>query len=199
MRALAIACAALMLTLGAHAAPSFDCAKAANAAEKEICRVPDLQWFDRQLARLYKIARDQASNEQAVIAAQRAFIARRDACGADAVCIEKTYGDRLAELAPLVNVYEAYAEYESASGTLWIARFGFDAGVKILTVGDNGHTCAFETDNAAVGGKGVIRWQDRACRLNIVPEGEAQRVETKNCQDYCGMRAVMDGRYSRTR
>jgi uncharacterized protein YecT (DUF1311 family) len=200
MRATAIACAALLLTLGAHAAPSYDCNKAASAAEKEICRVPNLQWFDRQLARLYKLARAQAgANTPAIIASQRDFIENRNACNADADCIERAYKSRLTELSPQVNVYEPFAEYRSDNGTLTIVRFGFEAGLNILTVGGNGHTCVFETDHATVGGKGVVRWNDKACRMTIVPnDSEASlRLETKNCQDYCGMRAVMDGVYSR--
>jgi uncharacterized protein len=193
--------AAALLAPSASAAPSYDCAKALSAAEKEICRVPDLQWFDRQLARLYKLAREQAgATTGAVIAAQRDFIVRREACRADYACLEAAYERRLSELAPQVNVYEAYAQYRrEPGGTLWIARFGFDAAVKLLTVGDNGHTCAFEADKATLGGKGVVRWQGGACRVTIVPDGEDLIVEAKGCQDYCGMRAVLDGRYAHAR
>lgn len=200
MRLAAITCAALLLTLGAQAAPSYDCNKAVSTAEKEICRVPNLQWFDRQLARLYKLAREQAgANTPAIIASQRDFIESRNACKADDDCIERAYKARLTELSPQVNVYEPFAEYRSPNGTLTIVRFGFEAALNILTVGDNGHTCTFETDHATVGGKGVIRWRDKACRMTIVPNDSeaALRVETKNCQDYCGMRAMMDGTYSR--
>jgi len=200
MRALAIVFAALILTLGAQAAPSYNCNKAASAAEKEICRVPNLQWFDRQLARLYKLAREQAgANTPAIIASQRDFIESRNACNADNVCIERAYKTRLTELSPQVNVYEPFAEYRSSNGTLTIVRFGFEAGLNILTVGGNGHTCTFETDHATVGGKGVIRWRDKACSMDIVPnDSEASlTVQTKNCQDYCGMRAVMDGTFKR--
>jgi uncharacterized protein len=200
-----IAKAALLLSLtlaaGADASPSYNCAKALSEAEREICRVPDLQWFDRQLARLYKLARDQVgANRDAHIAQQRAFIIRREACRANQTCLSSAYEARLAELAPQANLFEAYAEYRSPRGTLWIVRFGYNAGVKILTVGDNGHTCAFEADNAEVTGKGLAKYNGGSrdvCRLNVIPDGEAMRVETNNCQDYCGMRATMDGMYSR--
>jgi uncharacterized protein len=198
MRALVITCAALFLALCAHAGPSYDCNKAASAAEKEICRVPELQWFDRQLARLYKLAKDQAgANTPAMIASQRDFIESRNACNADNDCIERAYKARLTEISPQVNVYEPFAEYRSPNGTLTIVRFGFEAAFNILTVGDNGHTCAFETDHATVGGKGVVRWRDKACRIDIVPDGESLRVETKNCQVYCGVRATLDELYQR--
>lgn len=186
---------------GAQGSPSFDCTKAQSAAEKEICRVTDLQWYDRQLTRLFKLAIDQTGSRNAVIGAQRAFLARRDACAANTDCIVESYEERLGELAREVNVYEAYASYRSKNGTLWIVRFGYDAAFKILTVGDNGHTCVFETDSATLGGKGVVRYGDAngVCRITVVPnDSEASlQVETKNCQDYCGMRAILDGVYKR--
>ena len=186
---------------GAQGSPSFDCAKAQSAAEKEICRVPDLQWYDRQLARLFKLALDQTGSRGAVVGDQRAFLTRRDACAADGKCIEEAYKARLAELARHVNVYEAYASYRSKNGTLWIVRFGYDAAFKILTVGDNGYTCVFETDSATLGGKGVVRYSDPngVCRITVVPNDSdaSLSVETKNCQDYCGMRAILDGVYNR--
>jgi hypothetical protein len=46
----------------------------------------------------------------------------------------------------------------------------------------------------------VIRWRghgDDACRIDIVPDGDGMRVETKNCHRYCGARASMDGTYTR--
>jgi hypothetical protein len=73
------------------------------------------------------------------------------------------------------------------------------AGVKILTVGDAGHTCVFEADTADVTGRGAVKWRgerNNACRIDIIPDAEDLRVETHNCQDYCGMRTTMDGLYS---
>jgi len=191
------------LASDAGAAPSFDCAKAKSPAEKKVCAAPDLEWFDRQLARLYRLARYQAEDEHdALLAEQRAFLDRRDACWDEYDCLLKIYETRLRELAAHVNVHEAYAEYrpKKMGGSLWIVRYGFDAAVKIATVGDGGHTCAIETDSAQVGGKGVVRWKSAeidACRIDIIPDGREMRVETHGCQDACGMRATMDGRYSR--
>lgn len=192
-----------LLALTARAQPSYDCAKATSAAEKEICRVPDLQWFDRQLARLFKLAKDQpGAKRDALVESQRQFIVRREACRTDYDCLQGAYKTRLAELATQVNVFEAYAEYSTKSlgGSMWIVRDGYHAGVKILTVGGGGHTCVFETDNAVTTGKGVVKWRGGsgdACRIDILPDADDLRVETHNCEDYCGMRAVMDGTYSR--
>jgi uncharacterized protein len=199
-----VAVAAGLAASYVQAQPSYNCDKAISAAEKQVCRVPDLQWYDRQLARLYDLARKEPkANQNALAAEQREFIVRREACRESTECLVQAYQTRLAALAPKVNVYEAYAEYQPKSfgGGLWIVRFPFNAAVKILTVGDGGHTCVFEADNAELGGKGVIRWRDpneNACRMTIAPDGDdIMRVETKNCSDYCGMRAVLDGEYTR--
>jgi uncharacterized protein len=191
------------LVSDAAASPSFDCDKAKSPAEKKVCATPDLEWFDRQLARLYRLARYQAEDEHdALLVEQRAFLDRRDACWDEYDCLLQIYETRLLELGGRVNVHEAYAEYrpKKQGGSLWIVRYGFDAAVKILTIGDASHTCALETDSAQVGGKGVIRWKataGNACRIDIIPDGHDMRVETHDCQDACGMRATMDGRYSR--
>jgi uncharacterized protein len=193
---------AALLGHNANAAPSYDCTKAVSAAEKEVCRVPDLQWFDRQLAHLFKTAKDQpGANRDALIVQQREFIARRETCGTDSNCLQGAYKSRLAELAMQVNVFEVYAEYtpKSFGGSMWVVRDGYYAGVKIQTVGDGGHTCTFEADNAVTTGKGVVKWRGGACRIDILPDAEDLLVETHNCQTYCGIRAQMDGAYSRAK
>ena len=191
----------MLLASDTSAAPSFDCAKAQSAAEKQVCRVLDLQWNDRQLARLYKLAREQ--NGDAVVAGQRKFIASREACRDDIECLDAAYKARLKELAPRVNVYDAFGEFapEGMGGSMWIVRFGRDSAFKILTIGGGGHTCTFDTDGAPQGGKGVIRYRGQgsnACRVTIAPDGDdVMVVQSKNCSDYCGMRATLDARYTR--
>jgi uncharacterized protein len=193
------------LAATALAKPSFDCAEARTSAEQEICKLPELQWFDRQLARLYRLARGQAGAARDELQAeQRRFIEHRDACGARYDCLIDVYKRRLAALSPRVNVYEAFAEYQrrNPAGTFWIVRFGFDAALSFATVGDTGHLCGFETDSAPVGGKGVVRWRGKgegACRIDIIPDGDDMRVETRNCRAFCGARAVMDGLYVKAR
>lgn len=202
---LVLASALVVLSLQAEADPSFDCAKATTVSEKAVCEIPDLPWFDRQMARLYKQAQAEPGADRAALAeGQRAFLRNREVCGDDYECLMDAYHARLTLLAPLVNVYEAFALYErkgEASGSLWVTRFGAEAGVKISTIGGGDHTCTFETDSAEVGGKGVIRFRgkgDDQCHMDIVPNDSDHTltVETKDCQDYCGMRAVLDGTYA---
>jgi len=204
LRGFAFFVAAALAAMPTTSAPSFNCAKAQSAAEKTVCDVPNLQWTDRQMARLYKLALSQKPKlRRPITAGQRNFLAARDACRDDSDCIERAYRARLTELSGYVNIYAPFAEYrpEGMGGSMWIVRFGYDAAVRILTVGGGDHTCWFDTDSAPQGGKGVIRYAEKganACRITIAPDDDdVMVVQTKNCSDYCGMRAVLDARYSR--
>ena len=203
---LAVAFALALSAAVAKADPSFHCQKAQSVSEKEVCRVPELQWFDRQLARLYAQVK---GKDPHVIADQRVFLVERERCGTTLECLEKVYGDRLKALGPLADMGDAVGEFAPTQfgGSMWIVRFGTTAGVSILSVGGGGSTCVFETDDASQNGKGFLTWNGRAmqgdaqvCRLVVAPNGEDMDVQTKNsCQSFCGMRAVMDGFYKRVK
>jgi uncharacterized protein len=80
--------------------PSFDCAKAANDAEKTVCGAPRLSALDRELAALYKSAQTGPA-ELDVAAEQRGWIKGRDACwqAVDANrCLVESYQTRIVEL-----------------------------------------------------------------------------------------------------
>jgi uncharacterized protein len=196
--------AATALHASARGAPSFDCERAQSKAETLIC-IPetDLQWLDRQLARLFNLAKSVNADRDQLTVEQRQFLGRRDACGADSACITRVYKDRLHALAGRVNVYEAFAEFkreEGGSGDLWIARFGAPAAIKIGTSGPNGHECFLEADDAVMTGRGVAKWrggEEDACHIDVIPDGEDMRVETSGCEYYCGARARFDGLFKR--
>jgi uncharacterized protein YecT (DUF1311 family) len=196
---IAVLCAATF----AAAEPSFDCAKARGAPEKTVCEVPDLQWNDRQLARFYKLALESSGGGRAtVVQSQRAFLARREACGADITCLDAAYKAQFKALVPHVSVAEAFGEFrpEVMGGYMWIVRFGRDAAFKILTIGGGGHTCTFETDSAPQNGKGLLSYAEKganACRITVIPDGDDMLVQSRNCSEYCGVRAVLDARYRR--
>jgi uncharacterized protein len=84
-------------------APSFDCTKASSAVEKAICTDPKLAGLDRTLADAYGQAMrqwDEATREKER-AAQRTWIAQRNACGKShdpKGCIEASYTRRLVEV-----------------------------------------------------------------------------------------------------
>ena len=186
----------------AGANPSFDCSKAQSVSEREVCRVPELQWFDRQLAHLYHDVKGKGGAQ--VVADQRAFLAQREACGTNLECLEKAYGDRLKALGRLSDVYDPVGQFRATAfgGEIWVVRFGFTGAIKILSVGGGGSTCVFEIDNAIQTGKGLLKAVDSSggetCRLDVAPDQRDNlTVETHKCQSFCGMRAVMDGLYTR--
>ena len=78
--------------------PSFDCADARNEAERLICTDSDLARRDVELARLYRRARNYASDESVVIAEQRDWIAlSRNGC-TNKECLYRAYRHRAREL-----------------------------------------------------------------------------------------------------
>lgn len=90
------------LPADAKPAPSFDCAKASSPAEKTICSSLQLASFDRSVNWSYEVARDDAKdagNGMSKLAAeQRAWLRKRDACGANAACLLTAMKRRLEEL-----------------------------------------------------------------------------------------------------
>ena len=186
----------------AGANPSFDCSKAQNVSEREVCRVPELQWFDRQLAHLYHDVKGKGGAQ--VVADQRAFLAQREVCGTNLECLEKAYGDRLKALGRLSDVFDPVGQFRPTEfgGEMWVVRFGFTGAINILSVGGGGSTCVFEIDNATQTGKGLLKAVDSSggetCRLDVIPdESNNLIVDTHKCQSFCGVRAVMDGLYTR--
>lgn len=82
--------------------PSFDCSLAGNSTERAICAVPLLSQLDVELAKSFtenfKLA--DAEQQTALRKSQRAWISRRNDCGADIECIERLYRERIAALNP---------------------------------------------------------------------------------------------------
>jgi hypothetical protein len=77
--------------------PSFACAAGATATERALCTSPALWPLDRAMSALYLHARtsSDAAGRQRILSEQRDWLARRDACGADGACLDRTYRDRL--------------------------------------------------------------------------------------------------------
>ncbi len=86
-------------------APSFACAKAANAIERALCADARLARWDWQVAWAYARQRAVVPDPKAgaaLLAQQRAFLKARDTACADgnAACLTKAYQRRLAALEP---------------------------------------------------------------------------------------------------
>ena len=94
-----------LVPITVNAAPveraSFDCRQAASPSEKTICASEALSRLDFQLGRTWKTLLDAFSDSvqrTRMKVDQKAWIARREKCGADANCIGKLYQDRLSTL-----------------------------------------------------------------------------------------------------
>lgn len=77
--------------------PSFDCAKASAPIEKTLCGEyeSELRTLDRELAEAWAAARAAGKGD---LAAQRRWLASRDKCGDDRVCLADLYQARIAGL-----------------------------------------------------------------------------------------------------
>ena len=84
----------------AGARPSFDCARAVAPSARTICGSPPLAQLDAEMAAAYVAAKAGLSAEEQakVTVEQREWLRRRNACGADAFCLERTLTERLRQL-----------------------------------------------------------------------------------------------------
>jgi uncharacterized protein YecT (DUF1311 family) len=94
--------AAVLLVLArrrADATPkaSFVCAKAQSPSEQALCKSIPLAAWDRSVAAAYRHALKTADTDaaEALRKEQSAWLAQRDACGADAACLEKAMRERV--------------------------------------------------------------------------------------------------------
>lgn len=99
MQLLRCAPALLLAVLASHAtAASFDCSKASNYAEKEICRDGFLSGRDEYLAKLYKEALTAIPESQdAIRQKQREWLQKRNLCQTQK-CLDDALSDRIVEL-----------------------------------------------------------------------------------------------------
>ncbi|MPR02126.1 hypothetical protein F0169_08545 [Pseudomonas sp. MAFF 212408] len=92
------ATALLLLLLASHSmAASFDCTKAGNFAEKEICRDGYLSGVDNILAGRYKAALSATDQPDELRQSQRDWLVIRDQCTTQK-CLDQTLGARIKAL-----------------------------------------------------------------------------------------------------
>ena len=96
----AIAAGQAATAQGQDAGPAFDCRAVTRAVESAVCGSPELGALDRQLDGVYSdaLASADAAGAEQLRSAERKWIARRDACGGDVVCIASAYRSRIAAL-----------------------------------------------------------------------------------------------------
>lgn len=79
------------------AGPSFDCGQASTPTELAICSSEELWTLDRSMANLYFFYKRNQNTGRGVefLDSQRAWLQRRDACGASLDCLSERYSSRL--------------------------------------------------------------------------------------------------------
>ncbi|OSP53972.1 peptidoglycan-binding protein [Pseudoruegeria sp. SK021] len=87
-----------------QAGPSFDCNKAGTATEWAICGNTRLASLDLQLAQAWSVATAGAGGTAALLPRHQAWMAQRNACGADAGCIDAQMTRRITELTGMAPV-----------------------------------------------------------------------------------------------
>lgn len=189
--------------------PSFDCAKARTEMEHFLCDMPGLGWYDRQMAKAYKVTKQalDAAGKAALKKTQDAFLAARNSCKtADAYgCVVSAYSQRLEALVETAGLEDfAAGSFSADNGTLGIVRYpDGKVAMTVSTVGGGDHTCAFETDTASEDAAGNYVYArsydgwDGTCRITVTPEGNSLTLASEGCQYWCGARATLDGEYSR--
>lgn len=85
--------------------PSFDCSRARVPTEFAICGTPSLSALDRQIAEAYAEAVSQQAPAvaESVRTEQRSWLAQRDSCAADIVCLDTAMRDRIRVLSALAG------------------------------------------------------------------------------------------------
>jgi uncharacterized protein len=101
---------------GQPSSPSFNCARASNPAEREICRDPTLAGEDERLAATWRSLAS-AFNDVRQLAQvkhdQMRWLRLRNACLSDRACLERQYRERIGQLTggdphhPLAGVFQA--------------------------------------------------------------------------------------------
>lgn len=212
----------LLLTGGAQAAPSFDCRKAGNPVEKEICTRKVLGDLDRAMAKAYPIALARLGEDAAAVnalkASQRLFLTIRNL----------EFGphpgndyDLRAHMAAQLDLLRSIGpdprsgfegEWKTTEGSLFIgpARAG---GLRPVNARSRTHdskhwTCEFlgearlADDALIVEGRDKYRSEYQGWRLRLTREGRLVALESLRPEGasgshkpFCGMNGSLAGHY----
>lgn len=102
----------------AHAKPSFDCAKAKSVSEQAICASPELALYDLSVAEAYRRLKDSgdAAKIRAFAATQKKWLAKRENCKQDKLCLADTMLDRVIDIQTLQHAVDLSEPWE---GDVW--------------------------------------------------------------------------------
>ncbi len=217
----------VLLPVHGHAevAPSFDCGGALKADEQAICDdLFLLPWLDVQLTRLWQDAREQveagfakADRQQE---RQRAWLKERRNCRSSYDCLATIYMARIQALTlddhqqhDPTGFYRYEASPEDRrdfeivdAGTLALVRQPDDrlAGIIETVTGPSYHLCNVDFGGAERIGEHYL-WRSADpdfeggfCRLLIQFSGDQEvRIDSLDCQMYCGARGSLDRTFER--
>jgi uncharacterized protein len=199
------------------AQPSFDCSKAATAVETAICadENSDLAVRDRALSRLFSSLKEEGGHDK-LLSAQQAWLKQRNGCGGDASCLRRSYDERLAKLssaagdeAGVTGTYRYQFSDDTDLGGAFIVRQSDGTLMgKIQTItGPSFHGCDVDFDRAEAFGDAWL-WtgaeEDTAtpgerCQILFRTDGNTLRIDSRNCNYWCGMAGYFDQTYSRAK
>jgi uncharacterized protein len=110
---LALALASTSLTLSAHAASPIDCAKAANATERTVCRTPSLLQADARMTAYFEIATQFVGMgvRGDLEDSQQAFPTVRNKCGTNKACILAAYKKQMSPLEAVIENVKTHGPF----------------------------------------------------------------------------------------
>lgn len=156
------------------AGPSFDCAKAESSAAKLVCTDDRLAALDREVSRLFVLARDDAGlpadQRKQLLAVQRGWIKGRDDCWKAAdlrACTTESYVTRIHELRQGHAASRSHDGAGISKGPFAMKCRGLDALVSLTFV-------AVQPAAAYLG------WLDQAVVVNLVPAASGARYQGEN-------------------
>ncbi len=194
-------------------APSFDCDKAGTADEKIICDQFALAWLDRQLDRAWQEAIQRAGSGGAggLKSDQKAWLASRRGCKEDVNCLREAYLDRLRELStteregPNITGAFSYKLSENYTGGLSLVHHDDDtlAGSIETVSGPSFHLCNIYFEGARkigdhylwTGPREEAGFDGKQCQVLLQPKDGSVKIDSLNCNYYCGARGGFDATY----
>ncbi len=209
---------------GSQLAPSYDCARAGNDAERAVCSDPQLAALDRLLSGAYAAAK-KAVGKDAVRGPQRTFLTKRNACGGDSGCIASALRGRVSALLAQAGAGAAapglYRPLYSLPPGLTADLVGTEAGARLqrllttdsdwirLTprpdgtlgveaagLGGNGHTCGIEEGSARYdAGSGRYLLGDGVVADEGAITAAGDALIFEGGMWWCGARASLVGTY----
>ena len=99
-------CVSIKVTEASEFAPSFDCLKAKNYVEKEICASSYLARLDYKLNELYQRKMASANNKKYIKEEQRRWILERNKCN-NYQCVELSYKKRINSISSVNSLMPA--------------------------------------------------------------------------------------------